>query len=67
MRPSEKFLVAIRDFPVPRNIADIRSWFGLVNQVSYAFSMTERMIPFRRLLKPGAAFNWDETMDKLLE
>ena len=55
------------EFPVPRNITDIRSWFGLVNQVSYAFSMTDRMLPFRSLLKPGTSFEWDDTKTQLFE
>ena len=50
--PSQEYLRAIRSFPTPQNITDIRSWFGLINQVAYAFSMTERMSPFRSLLKP---------------
>ncbi len=53
VRPSHKYLRAILDFPTPTNITEVRSWFGLVNQVSYAFSMTEKMLPFRQLLKPG--------------
>ena len=40
VRPSNTYLQAIKNFPTPSNITDIRSWFGLVNQVSYAFSMT---------------------------
>ena len=42
-----------------------RSWFGLINQVSYAFSMTERMAPFRQFLKPNTPFYWDQDMDSL--
>ena len=52
VRPSRKFLESILDFPTPANITDIRSWFGLVNQVAYAFAAAERMLPFRALLKP---------------
>ena len=33
------YMQAILDFPRPKNITDICSWFGLLNQVSYAFSM----------------------------
>lgn len=47
---------AILVFPRPKDLTDVRSWFGLVNQVSYAFSMAERMLPFRDLLKPGTHF-----------
>ncbi|XP_054749715.1 uncharacterized protein LOC129255384 [Lytechinus pictus] len=57
VRPYEKYLRAILDFPTPNGITDVRSWFGLVNQVSYAFSMAE-MLPFRDLLKPNTPFIW---------
>ena len=67
VRPSQQHFQAIRDFPTPRNITDIRSWFGLVNQVSYAFSMADKMLPFRELLKPGSLFYWDEQLNALFE
>ncbi|CAG2222072.1 unnamed protein product [Mytilus edulis] len=67
VRPCMKYLKAILDFPTPRNITDVRSWFGLVNQVSYAFSMADKMLPFRQLLKPGTPFFWDEHINKLFE
>ena len=34
-RPSASIIDAIQNFPTPTSIVDIRSWFGLVNQVSY--------------------------------
>ena len=49
-RPPERIIAAIRDFPVPENITDARSWFGLVNQVAYAFAQAKVMEPFRQLL-----------------
>ena len=61
--PCNRYLETIRDFPQPRNITDIRSWFGLVNQVAYAFSMAERMQPFRALLKLGERFSWSDELD----
>ena len=67
VRPSQKYLRVIRSFPTPQNITDIRSWFGLINQVAYTFSMTERMSPFRSLLKPDTPFQWDDTLQKLFE
>ena len=63
VRPCDRFLNAILDFPTPINLTDIRSWFGLVNQVSYAFSMAERMLPFRNLLKPTTKFEWTEELE----
>lgn len=67
VRPSQKYLRAILDFPTPGNITDVRSWFGLVNQVSYAFSMTQKMLPFRELLKPDTPFQWTDDLQKLFD
>lgn len=67
VRPCRKYLQAILDFPSPKNITDIRSWFGLINQVSYAFSMADRLQPFRQLLKPGTPFTWDNTLDDIFQ
>ena len=33
-----------------------------MNQVSYAFSMADTMLPFRELLKPSNKFHWDDTL-----
>lgn len=67
VRPCARFLEAIQNFPTPKNITDIRSWFGLINQVSYAFASAERMLPFRELLKPGTRFVWTDQLDRLFE
>jgi hypothetical protein len=67
VRPCQKYIHAILDFPTPKDITDIRSWFGLVNQVSYTFSMAERMLPFRELLKPGTQFHWDEQLQTIFD
>ena len=65
VRPCARYLDAIRNFPTPTNITDIRSWFGLINQVSYAFAASSRMQPFRQALKPGTAFIWNKEIDNL--
>lgn len=67
VKPCPKYIQALQDFPTPRNITDIRSWFGLVNQVAYCFSMTGRMKPFRDLLKPSQPFYWDNTLQSLFD
>ena len=68
-KPTPPLLNAIRDFPTPTNITGVRSWFGLVNQVSYAFAQSEVMAPFRDLskTKDGHKFYWDSSLDKLFE
>ena len=68
VRPCRRFLKAISDFPTPKSITDIRSWFGLVNQSSYAFSTTDTMLPFRALLKStGSKFEWTPDLDQAFE
>jgi hypothetical protein len=67
-KPPKKIIAAIAEFPTPKNITDIRSWFGLINQVAYTFSQTRVMAPFRDLLASKTRkFFWDETMDKLFQ
>ena len=65
--PSENILTAIQNFPTPTNITDARSWFGLVNQVSWAYSVSPLMHPFRDLIKPNEKFYWDYTLNQLFE
>ena len=43
--PSESMLNAI-NFPVPKTITDASSWFGLVNQLAWAYSLSPIMLPF---------------------
>ena len=65
VRLCKQYLEAILKFPTPANITDICSSFGLINQVSYTFSMIEWMVPFRQFLKPDTPFHWDQDMDSL--
>ena len=67
VKPSEETLRAIKDFPKPKNISGVRSFFGLVEQVSFAFSKTEVMAPFRQLLSPKTPFKWDDNLDQAFE
>ena len=54
-------------FPAPTDITGARAWFGLVNQGSFAFSMTEEMAPFRHLLKPKTKFKWTSALQDAFE
>ena len=67
VRPCARYLEAIQHFPTPQNITDVRSWFGLINQVSYAFASAQRMQKFRDLLKPNTRFEWTAELDQLFE
>ena len=67
-KPPESILNAIRDFPVPTSITDVRSWFGLINQVSHYFAQAKVMAPFRDLLSgKSAKFYWDDTLNQVFE
>lgn len=67
VKPCNKYIDAIAQFPTPQNITDIRSWFGLINQVSYYASMADRMRPFRDLLKPKTTFYWDDQLQQIFD
>ena len=57
--------------PENPSIADIRSWFGLVNQVAPFLATAPVMVPFCDLLKPsnatGKKVYWDSELQQLFE
>ena len=55
---------SIRNFPAPKNITDARAFFGLIEQVSWAFSKCEDMKHFRHLLSPKTLFVWSDELQK---
>ena len=63
IEPLPKYLDAIRDFPSPTNTTDIRSWFGLVNQVSNYSQLRDIMAPFRPFLSPRCKFQWSPELE----
>ena len=67
VKPESKYLTAIRDFPTPSNITDVRSWFGLVNQISYTFAAAKVMQPFRDLLKSRVKFHWSRDLEEAFQ
>ena len=62
---SDHILTAIQDFPTPKTLTDARSWFGLVNQVAWAYAISPVMQPFRDLVKNHSQFYWDTNLDKI--
>ena len=63
LRPTAGLLRSIAEFPVPKTISEVRGWFGLVGQVSYAYQTSQVMDPFRDLLKKSRTFFWDKSLD----
>ena len=64
VEPLPKYLNAIRDFPAPKNITDVRSWFGLVNQVASYAQLRDLVAPFKQFLSPKRKFEWSNELDR---
>ena len=67
VKPLPKYLDAIQRFPRPENISDIRSWFGLVNQVSHYNQLVSMMAPFKKFLSPKVKFEWGQEMEDVFQ
>ena len=67
VRPTDSFIETILSFPSPTNITDVRSWFGVVNQVSYSFASCPVMEPFRHLLSNKVPFAWSAELENAFQ
>ena len=67
IEPLPKYIEAIRTFPTPKSTKDVRSWFGLVNQVSNYAQLRDYMTIFRPFLSPKYKFFWSTVLDKAFE
>ena len=68
IRPSPRKVEAIRDFPVPKNVTDVRSFLGLGQQLA-AFHPDFAVVtaPLRDLLKKDTAWMWLEPQQEAYE
>ena len=64
-RPLDNHVEAIRNFPVPINVTDMRSFMALVNQVAPFYAVQPHLQPFRELLKKGSTWYWDNNLTNL--
>ena len=64
IEPLPKFYNAIKNLPTPTSTTDIRSWFGLINQVGNYAQLRQYMEPFRPYLSPKHPFEWTPDLDK---
>ena len=67
IQPTDDFLGTIKTFPTPKNITDVRSWFGCIAQIAYTFSTTAAMEPFRHLLSSKSLFQCTPALDIAFE
>ena len=57
----------IINFPAPKNITDVRSWFGAVGQINYAFASIPEILPFRHLLSSKVPFQWSPDLESAFQ
>ena len=67
IEPLPKYLNMIRDFPSPKNITDVRSWFRLVNQISIYGHLRDLMSPFKPFLSPRYPLSWTTELEALFQ
>ena len=68
IQPTDELTNSIASFPCPKNLTDVRSFFGLVNQASYTLANTNRLQPFREVLQgKSKQFYRDEQLDSIFE
>ena len=65
--PAKRIIQAIRNFPTPTSITDVKSWLGLVQHVAYTFSQSELMRPFWSLTEKKQPFYWNTEFDRLFK
>jgi len=72
VHPNPDRLKAIREFPTPKDLTDLRSFLGLTNQLGFFIPDHSHIVePLRQLLKIKNAFVWTEqqqnAFDKIRE
>ena len=65
VKPTKEMISSLEGFPRPNNRTDLKSFFGLVQFVSYVFSQSKHLAPFRDLLKKETVWYWDDALDEL--
>ena len=63
IEPLPKYLDAIREFPSLTSTTEIRSWFGLANQVTNYAQLRNIMAPFKPFLSAHCQFLWSPELE----
>ena len=67
IKPTSKMMETITEFQRPRDLTGVRSFFGLVEQVAWAFAKRGERAPFRELLKSSKPFLWTPELQGAFE
>ena len=65
--PLPRYIEAIKSFPTPTSTTDVRSWFGLINQVANYAQLRDPLKLFRPFLSPKYKFFWTPVLNKAFE
>ena len=67
-KPDPSKVASIRDFPAPKDLTNLRSWFGLINQfAAFGPDIKHALAPMQSLLKPKHKFLWLDEHQKAFE
>jgi hypothetical protein len=68
-RPDPEYVRALRDFPRPKNVKELRSFLGLLQFYrQFVFRLSEMAVPLYQLLRNGVSFSWQmEQEDSFLK
>ena len=67
VKPLPKHTAAIKSFPTPANITDLRSFMALLQQVAYCYAISPATNPLRHLLKQAEKWLWTPDINKAFE
>ncbi|GBG71513.1 hypothetical protein CBR_g8930 [Chara braunii] len=68
IKPEDSKIVAIRDWPRPRTLTELRSFLGLANYYrKFVRNFSTIAAPLRRLLKKEAIWQWDKDCTSALK
>ena len=68
VKASEDIVSGIAKFPAPKNITQMRSFFGLCNQIAhFSQDVSQALEPLRPLLKKNVVFRWMPEHDVAFE
>ena len=64
---TDTILNAIQSFPQPLDTTEARSWFWLISQVVWTYSINPIIQPFCKLVKASSKFTWNDTLTQVFE
>ena len=68
IRPDPNKVAAIRDYPCPTNVSDVRRFLGMVNQLAkFVPRISDITAPLRELIGKNVIFKWDSPQEEAFQ